>query len=49
MTLADIREHGVNGDLQPMTREVLDTFRALAPTRATAPGRITPHGSPCGR
>ena len=27
--LADIREHGVNGDLQPMTREVLDTFRAL--------------------
>ena len=27
--LADIREHGVNGDLQPMTREVLDTFRAI--------------------
>ena len=27
--LADIREHGIHGDLQPMTREVLDTFRAL--------------------
>ena len=30
--LADIREHGRNGErgaLQPMTREVLDTFRAL--------------------
>ena len=27
--LADIHEHGRNGDLQPMTREVLDTFRAL--------------------
>ena len=27
--LADIREHGVNGDIEPMTREVLDTFRAL--------------------
>ena len=28
-TLADIREHGVHGDLAPMTREVLDTFRAI--------------------
>ena len=30
--LADIREHGrngQNGELQPMTREVLDTFRAI--------------------
>jgi len=27
--LADIREHGRNGKLDPMTREVLDTFRAL--------------------
>ena len=27
--LADIVEHGIHGDLQPMTREVLDTFRAL--------------------
>ena len=27
--LSDIREHGRNGELQPMTREVLDTFRAL--------------------
>ena len=27
--LADIREHGIHGELQPMTREVLDTFRAL--------------------
>lgn len=27
--LEDIREHGVHGDLQPMTREVLDTFRAI--------------------
>lgn len=27
--LADIREHGLHGDLQPMTREVLDTFRAI--------------------
>lgn len=27
--LADIEEHGVDGDLQPMTLEVLDTFRAL--------------------
>ena len=27
--LADIRENGIHGDLQPMTREVLDTFRAL--------------------
>lgn len=27
--LADIREHGVHGDLAPMTREVLDTFRAI--------------------
>ena len=27
--LADIHEHGRNGELQPMTREVLDTFRAL--------------------
>ncbi|WP_085829733.1 phosphoenolpyruvate carboxylase [Collinsella vaginalis] len=27
--LADIREHGRQGKLDPMTREVLDTFRAL--------------------
>ena len=27
--LADIREHGIHGDLAPMTREVLDTFRAI--------------------
>lgn len=27
--LDDIREHGIHGDLAPMTREVLDTFRAL--------------------
>ncbi len=27
--LEDIAEHGIHGDLQPMTREVLDTFRAL--------------------
>lgn len=27
--LADIREHGIHGELQPMTREVLDTFRAI--------------------
>ena len=27
--LADIRENGIHGNLQPMTREVLDTFRAL--------------------
>ena len=30
--LADIREHGLHGErgeLQPMTHEVLDTFRAL--------------------
>lgn len=27
--LADIREHGVHGKLDPMTREVLDTFRAI--------------------
>ena len=27
--LADIHEHGRHGDLQPMTREVLDTFRAI--------------------
>ena len=27
--LADIAAHGVDGDLQPMTVEVLDTFRAL--------------------
>lgn len=28
--LADIREHGIHGDLAPMTREVLDTFRAIS-------------------
>ena len=27
--LADIREHGLHGELAPMTREVLDTFRAI--------------------
>ena len=27
--LADIREHGIHGELAPMTREVLDTFRAM--------------------
>ena len=27
--LDDIREHGIHGELAPMTREVLDTFRAL--------------------
>ena len=27
--LQDIREHGVHGRLDPMTREVLDTFRAI--------------------
>jgi len=27
--LADLKEHGRNGDLQPMTREVIDTFRAI--------------------
>lgn len=27
--LADIAEHGIHGELAPMTREVLDTFRAL--------------------
>ncbi len=27
--LADIRENGLHGTLQPMTREVLDTFRAI--------------------
>ena len=27
--LEDIREHGIHGELQPMTREVLDTFRAI--------------------
>ncbi|MBD7918100.1 phosphoenolpyruvate carboxylase [Cellulomonas sp. Sa3CUA2] len=27
--LADIDAHGIDGDLQPMTLEVLDTFRAL--------------------
>ena len=27
--LADIREHGIHGELAPMTREVLDTFRAI--------------------
>lgn len=27
--LADIREHGRDGELDPMTREVLDTFRAI--------------------
>ena len=27
--LADIHEHGIHGDLQPMTREVIDTFRAI--------------------
>ena len=27
--LADIRENGIHGNLQPMTREVLDTFRAI--------------------
>ena len=27
--LADLREHGRHGDLAPMTREVLDTFRAI--------------------
>lgn len=27
--LADIREHGRQGELDPMTREVLDTFRAI--------------------
>ena len=27
--LADVREHGRHGDLAPMTREVLDTFRAI--------------------
>ena len=27
--LADIRSHGVLGKLDPMTREVLDTFRAI--------------------
>ena len=27
--LDDIREHGIHGELAPMTREALDTFRAL--------------------
>nr|WP_233565814.1 phosphoenolpyruvate carboxylase [Cellulomonas sp. PhB143] len=27
--LADLEEHGVHGDLAPMTREVLDTYRAI--------------------
>lgn len=27
--LQDIREHGIHGRLDPMTREVLDTFRAI--------------------
>ena len=27
--LNDIREHGLHGELDPMTREVLDTFRAI--------------------
>ncbi len=27
--LADIRENGIHGELAPMTREVLDTFRAI--------------------
>lgn len=27
--LVDIRENGIHGNLQPMTREVLDTFRAI--------------------
>ena len=27
--LDDIREHGLHGELAPMTREVLDTFRAI--------------------
>lgn len=27
--LADIRENGIHGNLQPMTREVLDAFRAI--------------------
>ena len=27
--LADIHEHGIHGELAPMTREVLDTFRAI--------------------
>ena len=27
--LTDIREHGIHGELAPMTREVLDTFRAI--------------------
>lgn len=27
--LEDIREHGIHGELAPMTREVLDTFRAI--------------------
>lgn len=27
--LKDIKEHGRDGDLQPMTREVIDTFRAI--------------------
>lgn len=27
--LADIRENGIHGNLQPMTREVIDTFRAI--------------------
>lgn len=27
--LQDVREHGLHGNLDPMTREVLDTFRAI--------------------
>ena len=27
--LRDIHENGIHGDLQPMTREVIDTFRAI--------------------
>ena len=27
--LKDIHENGIHGDLQPMTREVIDTFRAI--------------------
>ena len=37
------------GPLRTFASWCLRPIRTLAPTRATAPGRITPHGSPCGR
>ena len=50
--LADIREHGLHGErgeLQPMTHEVLDTFRASVPSRsatASRPPVVTSSPSP---